>query len=382
MSKSRAQEAIAGRESDRIPQWDFPDSPELARNLFSYDIWADTRRTAVDLWKHFDIDLAHYLPGGAAEWNFPLVRYYNEAEYLEDEHASDYRRAYSSPPQDGGIYRSMYDELGRKSSANYWGMAPTMSMKDYGFSNPEEVLSFNPLDRDHATFDGRKEFFRGYYGEMQSLLGEDCLMMGWYYNTLFMWPVEIFGWENFMIAAMTDPERFNEILLQFLDITKRDIRAMCTVNDLPLIACHDDLSSAMGPMFEPAWYDRYIFPHYKEIFKIIHDAGKKALFVSDGNINVLLDSLLSTGADGIAIDKNTDLRTVTDKFTGKIICGGMDPALISNGTRGEIEGMVKSTVETVSRENGYFFQCPGMNGRTPVGNIEFYQECLRKYGRR
>ena len=382
MSKQRALEVIAGRFADRIPQWDFPDSPLLARKLFGYDIWQDTRRTAADLWRHFDIDLAHYLPGGIAEWNFPLVRYYGEADYIEDESAADYRRAYCRPLPEAITYRSMYDALKRKSAASSWGLAPTMNMKDYGFPSPEDVLAFNPLDHDRATFDERKSFFKRYYAEMQSLLGDDCLMMGWYYHTLFMWPVEIFGWENFMIAAMTDQERFNEILLQFLDITKRDIRAMCEVEGLPLIACHDDLSSARGPMFDPAWYERYIFPHYHEIFSIIHSAGKKALFVSDGNVEALLPRLAAAGADGIAIDTNTSLQAAVESFSGKIICGGMDPAVISQGSLGDIEAMVRKTVVAVKDQPGYFFQCPGMTGRAPIQNIERYQELIREYGKR
>ena len=382
MSKHRALEAIAGRYADRIPQWDFPDSPVLARKLLGYDIWQDTRRTAADLWRHFDIDLAHYLPGGIAEWNFPLVRYYGEAEYLEDESLADYRRAYCRPLPEAATYRSMYDELKRKSSASYWGLAPTMAMKEYGFSSPEDVLAFNPRDHERATFDERKAFFKKYYGEMQSLFGQSCLMMGWYYHTLFMWPVEIFGWENFMLAAMTDTERFNEILSQFLEITKRDIRAMCAVEELPLIACHDDLASAQGPMFDPAWYERYIFPRYREVFDIIHEAGKKVLFVSDGNIEVLLPRLAAMGADGIAIDKNTSLSAAVDSFSGKIICGGMDPAVISQGGEAEIEALVRQTVAVVKAQPGYFFQCPGMTGQTPIRNIERYQELIRKYGTR
>jgi hypothetical protein len=382
MSKQRALAAIAGQSTDRIPQWDIPDSPELAQKLFDYNIWSDTRRTTCDLLKYFDVDLAHYLPGGVAEWNFPLVRYYHEAEYLEHPDTLDYRNAYTRAPKTDMIYRSLYDELRRQSIASFWGMAPTMSVKDYGFSGPEDVLAFNPLDHEHAILAERKNFFVKYYQDMQALLGENCLMIGWYYNTLFMWPVEIFGWENFMLAAMLEPDRFNEILLQFLEITKRDISAMCAVEQLPVIACHDDLSSAAGPMFDPNWYERYIFPHYHEIFQIIHDAGKKVLFVSDGNIDVFLDRLLATGADGIVIDKNTCLQLALEKFSGKIICGGLDPAIIANGTCAEIESLVSTSSTLVKKENGYFFQCMGMNGKVPVDKIEFYQECLCKYGKR
>ncbi len=365
---------------DRIPQWDFPDNVLLAKEIAAYDIWEDTERTAVDLYRHFDIDMTHYIPGGIAEWNFPLVRYYNEADYIENDDTKPYLKAYKK--ETVKPYRSMYDTLDMHCSASFWGMAPTMAMKGYRFNSPEEVLAFNPLEKDHFTLAERTAFFQSYYKEKQELFGDSCLFMGWYYHTLFMWPVEIFGWENFMLAALTDPERFKEILDQFYAISKRDLTAMSAVEGLPLIGCHDDLCNANGPMFSPDWYREFIYDRYGELTSILHAAGKKALFVCDGNVVPLLDDVAATGFDGISVDGNSDLRAITGRFSGKIIVGGMNPAVLSGGTFDQIEHMVKKTVAAVKEEPGYFFQCPGMNGKTPLKNVEHYQRCIRKYGQR
>lgn len=380
MSKRRASDAINGIMSDRIPQWDFPDNVLLAQRIVNYDIWENTERTSVDLLKQYDIDTTHYIPGGIAEWNFPLVRYYNEVDYIENEDIRPYLKAYRK--ETARPYRSMYDNLGMKSSASFWGMAPTMAMKGYGFDSPEQVLEFNPQEHDSFTLGERTSFFKDYYREKQALLGDSCLMVGWYYHTLFMWPVEIFGWENFMLAAMSDPDRFKVILDQFYEISKRDLSAMSNVEELPLIACHDDLCNANGPMFSPDWYREYIYDRYSELTCILHSAGKKALFVCDGNTAPLLNDVAATGFDGIAVDGTTDLREVKKSFSGKMIVGGMKPAIVSNGTLEQIEGMVKETVAIIGNEPGYFFQCPGMNGKTSLENIDHYQRCIREYGRR
>jgi hypothetical protein len=366
--------------SDRIPQWDFPDNVLLAQKIAPYDIWEDTERTAVDLFKHFDVDMTHYIPGGIAEWNFPLVRYYNDADYIENDDTRPYLRAYKKKAVKP--YRSMYDMMGMSCSASFWGMAPTMAMKGYCFDSPEEVLEFNPLEKDPFTLEERTAFFQNYYKQKQDLFGDSCLFMGWYYHTLFMWPVEIFGWENFMLAAMTDPDRFKEILDQFYEISKRDLTAMAAVESLPLIGCHDDLCNANGPMFSPNWYREFIYDRYSELTSILHTAGKKALFVCDGNVIPLLDDVTATGFDGISIDGHSDLKTVVKKCSQKIIVGGMKPAVVSGGTLEQIEQMVKETVDAVRDEPGYFFQCPGMNGKTPIKNVEYYQYCIRKYGQR
>jgi hypothetical protein len=380
MSKQRALNAINGIMSDRIPQWDFPDNVLLAKKILPYDIWENTERTSVDLFKHYDIDMTHYIPGGIAEWNFPLVRYYNDADYIQNEDTLPYIKAYKK--ETAKPYRSMYDNLHMHCSASFWGMAPTMAMDKYCFESPEDVLNFNPQEKDSFTLEERIVFFKDYYRQKQDLFGDHCLFMGWYYHTLFMWPVEIFGWENFMLAALTDPERFKEILDQFYEISKRDLTAMSTVEGLPLIGCHDDLCNANGPMFSPDWYREFIYDRYSELTSILHRNGKKALFVCDGNTTPVLGDIAATGFDGISSDGNTDLGDIKKFFSGKIITGGMKPAVVSGGTPAQIEQMVKETVAIIKDEPGYFFQCPGMNGKTPLENVDHYQQCIRKYGRR
>lgn len=365
---------------DRIPQWDFPDNVLLAEKTANYDIWGNPERTSIDLIKYCDIDMTHFIPGDIAEWNFPLVRYYADANYVENDETRPYLQAYKKDITKP--YYSMYDNLGMSCSASFWGMAPTMAMTRYMFDSPEDALEFNPQEHDTASLAERIAFFQSYYREKQNLLGDSCLMMGWYYHTLFMWPVEIFGWENFMLASMMDPERFQEILDQFYELSKRDLSAMAAVNDLELIGCHDDLCSANGPMFPPDWYKTFIYDRYAELNAIIHQTGKKTIFVCDGNVEPLLNDIATTGFDGIAIDGQTDLRPVVKTFSGKIIVGGMKPAIVSGGTLDQIEQMVQRTVDIVKEEPGYFFQCPGMNGKTPLMNIEHYQHCIRTYGAR
>ena len=380
MSRQRALDAISGIMTDRIPQIAPLDSPAVAEKLFDYDIWENPERTNADLVKHFDIDMTTSF-NGIAEWNFPLVRYYADVEFLDDESCNIYRRVYGKK-RPVRPYESMEDSLERPVGGAWWGISPTLCYKSYGFSSPEDVLRFNPLEHDKSTLEQRIEFFQQFYGHARDMVGDSSLIYGWYYNTLFMWPVEVFGWENSMLAAMMDPKRFKEIMDQFLHIVKRDITAMSAVEDLPVIACHDDLCSANGPMFSPDWYDENIFPYYDEIFDIIRQTGNKIIYVCDGNVIPLLDRIYDTGVDGIAIDGNSDLTTVMEKFSGKIVQGGLDPTVVSQGTFEDIEKQVKEVVQIVKGEPGYFFQNTGLTGQTPAENIVHYQHCLREYGSR
>ncbi|VGO18199.1 uroporphyrinogen decarboxylase family protein [Pontiella sulfatireligans] len=382
MSRERARAALNGEMTDRIPQWDVPDCPALAEQLFDYNVQAEPHRACIGMLKHFDVDATiSSIPGDCAEWNFPLVRYYEDATFTDDPENERYKslpRAPSPRP-----YNSMYDALGMKAHGAFWGFSPTLTMQNHPCSSPEEVLEFQPLDHFTQSQTERAAFFKNHYAEKQTLLGDSTMVMGWYYHTLFMWPVELFGWENFMMAAMDDPKRFEEMLLQFLEVSKRDFSAMCESPDIELIGCHDDLCSANGPMFPPEWYDQYIFPHYNEVLDIIHSAGKKAFFCCDGNLMPLLDRIRATDFDGIACDGNNDLETVLDVFSGKTIFACMqNPNIINFGSPDEIRDMVRETAKLAKREPGYFFSAGTMTGKTPPENILIYQEAVRKFGAR
>ncbi|QBG46825.1 hypothetical protein EGM51_05220 [Verrucomicrobia bacterium S94] len=99
MSIERARAAIHGELTDRIPQWDVPDCPALAEQLFDYDVQAEPHRACIDMLKYFDIDVTiSSIPGDCAEWNFPLVRYYEDATFTDDAENERYRFLPARPP--------------------------------------------------------------------------------------------------------------------------------------------------------------------------------------------------------------------------------------------------------------------------------------------
>ncbi len=97
----------------------------------------------------------------------------------------------------------------------------------------------------------------------EAALGEAGVYYPLYYTTLFMWAVETLGWENFLVAAATEPRRFHDhFLLPCVEKSKAIVREIAAASSSPFVFLHDDLAGATGPMFRPAWYDESIFPHY------------------------------------------------------------------------------------------------------------------------
>jgi hypothetical protein len=98
MSKLRAIQAINGEFSDRMPLWDFPDSPQLAAKILNCNVWENPYQAAINLYKHYDIDIVNNISGSQFEWNFPLVRVNGDADILDSAECEPYKSVYHPVP--------------------------------------------------------------------------------------------------------------------------------------------------------------------------------------------------------------------------------------------------------------------------------------------
>jgi len=125
------------------------------------------------------------------------------------------------------------------------------------------------------------------------------------YATLVVRAIFEFDWEPFLMAAAVDEKAFAKILDRFAEDTLTILRAWAEIERPPLVYLHDDIAMTDGPIFRPAWYREYVFPWYRRFVEVCHAAGKKVIFVSDGNYLPVLDEVLATGMDGLAIEASS-----------------------------------------------------------------------------
>lgn len=210
----------------------------------------------------------------------------------------------------------------------------------------------------------------------EQAIGELGVYYPMLYTTLFMWPVECFGWEVFMEAAITEPDRFHDLFLTvFAEKSKVLVTAMADASECPFVFVHDDLAAANGPVFPPSWYDDYIFPHYPEIFAPAKQRGKKIMFVADGDMSVFLPKLIESGVDGIHFENPaTPLEVVEEQFgqTGRAFIGGAETGLLTRGTPEQVRKMVQR-LERCTRYPGFVICSPGgLHENIPMENLEAY----------
>lgn len=256
------------------------------------------------------------------------------------------------------------------------GMYDTVSRYSYPFSSVEDFFSAPSIDLDyHAlitpvphTLDPED------IKQREEYLGETGVYYYQLYTTLFMWGVEYLGWEVYMMAAALDPEQlYEKFILPAFSQSLGLIKKLCNT-DSPLIFCHDDLADKKGPVFRPEWYEEYIFPLYPKLWEPIKEAGKKVIFVADGNMEHFLEKLKETGIDGVMLENPaTPFDSIIDAFGDGIVIGGMDTSLLTFGSPGEIREAVFRIHEQTKDLPGFALSSPGgIHGNVPFENGAAY----------
>jgi uroporphyrinogen decarboxylase len=175
------------------------------------------------------------------------------------------------------------------------------------------------------------------------------------------------------MAAAAEPERFKTTIARFARLSVEYAETFAQT-DLPVFYCHDDLALTRGLVFAPKWYRENIFPHYERIFEPLKKAGKKIIFVSDGNYTALIDDLIHVGVDGLMVDHFVDIEAVLNRYGGKLlIAGNADIAKLTFGTPEDVRRDVARCMEYGRRYPGYVIKVTGdLPHNIPLANIEAY----------
>ena len=251
------------------------------------------------------------------------------------------------------------------------------------FKSIDEMMMYSPLE--HADFRGKHvvenldfrseeaiyQHFRSQYPKEwggQAPTGSSTSVS--FYNTMFMWPMLVFGYENFMMMCL-DSE-FERIMDEFAEINRRVFRALARL-PVNFVVSHDDIVLSKGPVVSPEWMSKFIFPRYEEFWSILRDAGKEVVFMVDGCVDAFVDDVMSCGARGIISEPYTDYKAIARKYDNCFIAGEGDCRVLSRNNPQEIRQMVESMVETGRMSDGYMM-CIGnhLPFNTPPEAIKTY----------
>ncbi len=327
-------EAFMGMAPKRIPHWEHWSCPDAETYLAGIDYYEHPKRCREKMCERYP------------QLQLPVPE--TDAPKLRPEQQAD-------------------KGMGRWGDSNrdYWQQHDASSR----FKSLEDMLAFSPLEQGdftdwHVVVDGDfrseeiiYERFRADYpaGSDQALPGDPSMVS--FYNTMFMWPMLVFGYENFLNICL-EPA-FERIMDEFAEINRRVFRAFARL-PVNFVVCHDDIVLPTGPVCSPTWMHKYIFPRYEEYWGIVREAGKEVIFMVDGNIDAYADDVIACGARGIISEPFTDYKAIARRHEGKnlFLAGEGDNRILSRNNPEEIEAMVRSMVET-SRMTGGYMMCVG-----------------------
>jgi len=251
-----------------------------------------------------------------------------------------------------------------ESYRDYWQQEDA----SHRFESREEMLRFSPLDQgdftgwnvvvdgDYSSEDVIYERYREQYPSDAGDRGPEgsCAAIG-FYNTMFMWPLLVFGYENFLSICL-EPE-FDRIMDEFAEISRRVFRVFARL-PVNFVICHDDIVLSNGPVCSPAWMHKHIFPRYEEFWDILKQAGKEVLFMVDGCVDAFVDDVMACGARGFITEPFTDFKAIPRRYENCFIAGEGDNRVLTRNDPDEIRAMVESMVET-GRMSGGYMMCVG-----------------------
>ena len=151
-----------------------------------------------------------------------------------------------------------------------------------------------------------------------------------------------------------------------------------------VVFCHDDLSMASGPVFRPEFYESYIFSRYEWIMAPAVEAGKKIVFVADGNLDAFLERLLEFPFAGIMCEcPATPYERVLATWgeAGRGFIGGISTPLLTRGTPRQVRDHTRSVMEIGKRYPGFIVgSCGQLPGNIPMENMLAYFETRNEMG--
>lgn len=204
----------------------------------------------------------------------------------------------------------------------------------------------------------------------------DLLNMSGIYVNPVSGILEIFGWDTFLMMMGMDIKRFNKVMAGYCEWLDQFYRAFCESN-VPVFMCHDDICWTSGPFADPEWYRAVVFPHYKKWFDMLHAAGKKIMFTSDGNYTAFFDDIVKCGADMLVMEPTSDMAGFAAKY-GKThgFVGNVDVRILQFGTREDIRKEVQRAMDIGKKYPGFIF-CTGNHipPNVPVDNAIYYNDC-------
>lgn len=230
-----------------------------------------------------------------------------------------------------------------------------------------------PNPRDPSLYDPVKRFVDLYGNNNVALFlymawGMDCVLAS-------------MGFEAFSEALYNNPALVEKVLDRYCEWNALVVERLNLVG-LDFIISYNNIAFNSGPLFSPQVLQSIFLPR---LSKVSEACRLPWVFHSDGNIEPIMDDLLSLGMSGIhPIDPlSMDLAKIKIKY-GKKVClwGNVDLSrVLTRGSAADVEEEVKRCIRDAGHEGGYILGSANcLPDYVKTENVLALTKAVKKYG--
>lgn len=188
------------------------------------------------------------------------------------------------------------------------------------------------------------------------------------------------GTENWMLDLMIGPDEQLEQLLEYCTDAGVQFINLMSQTGCDMVSNGD---SPAGPdMISPEMYLKYAMPYEKRLVDAAHQNGLPYMLHICGNTDVILDSMLLTGADAFELDYKTNIHKAYELFNNTAtFVGNIDPSgIICMGTPDIVREKTLELLNIYRNSNRFILNAGcAIPAETPPENLRTMIETARKF---
>jgi hypothetical protein len=220
----------------------------------------------------------------------------------------------------------------------------------HAVASPEDLPKLRYLLQDPSA--SQLAAYRERMVQVRRFADEHGIMVqGWseFGMDLVVW---LCGVEYTVMAAMTEPERFQELFDIVNAFDKRRTEMMLDVGGVDVVVRRGWYSST--DFWSPALFHDFLLADLKKAVQRAHQAGARFAYTMTTGAMAMADHLLASGIDALyyvdPMQEKADLALLKQKFQGRIaLAGGVSSAVTLHGASHE---KIRQAVQNAARKLG------------------------------
>lgn len=166
----------------------------------------------------------------------------------------------------------------------------------------------------------------------------------------------LLGFQNFCLSLHLQEDLVSRVFQKVGEIQVRGAKELSKIANLGALWVVDDLCYGTGPIIDPKFLRKYVFPWYEELADLAKKQGLLFFFHSDGNLWPIMEDLISIGFDAIhPIDPTSmDICEVKGRIGEKLgIMGNIHTDLLNRGTPEQVRELTRKTIRDIAPGGGF-----------------------------